>query len=242
MTSVNLPATLQALERSLDQVRFGNCILLTHTKFTPDHAEIECRQIGRLTSSRAYSYFILNELVDHIATSHCLLTQWDGHVLDAGRWRNDFMDFDYIGATWPQFEDGYDVGNGGFSLRSRQLMAACRQPDFIAHHPEDVAIGRTNRAELERRGIKFAPKALADKFSAERNGNPEDTFGYHGAFLMPKVLGTEQFWKIYRSLDCRSGMRQDLPSFIKGLATGPRPIRRSLRVLGDRVKDSLLRY
>jgi hypothetical protein len=66
-------------------------------------------------------------------------------VFDAARWRDAFLEYDYIGASWLQFDDG----NGGFSLRTRRLMELCRDPAFVPVHPEDLAIGRTNRAWLE---------------------------------------------------------------------------------------------
>jgi hypothetical protein len=112
---------------------------------------MEVVPIAPLRSSAAYSDFLLTGLVDHVDTTHCLVAQWDGHLLDAERWQDAFLDYDYIGASWPQFDDGHDVGNGGFSLRTRRLMDLCRDPAFVPAHPEDVAIGRTNRAWLEER-------------------------------------------------------------------------------------------
>src|ERR1700722_12124880 len=53
-------------------------------------------------------------------TSHCLTIQYDGFVLDSDMWRAEFLDYDYIGAPWPH--RGYAVGNGGFSLRSVEMM------------------------------------------------------------------------------------------------------------------------
>ena len=35
---------------------------------------------------------------------------------------NDFIDYDYIGAPWKNKENNYYVGNGSFSLRTKQIM------------------------------------------------------------------------------------------------------------------------
>ena len=47
-------------------------------------------------------------------------------MLDGAAWRPEFLDYDYIGAVWPHVLDKYNVGNGGFSLRSKALLEACR--------------------------------------------------------------------------------------------------------------------
>lgn len=217
VTSVNVAATVQALETCLAQIAFANCLLFTDAAPVVRHPAIRIMPIARLTSSAAYSDFLLNHLVDHVLTSHCLVVQWDGHVLEAGRWDPHFLECDYIGATWPQFDDGHDVGNGGFSLRSRRLMELCRLPPFRQLHPEDLAIGRTNRAWLERQGMIFADRELADRFSAERTGDLHATFGYHGAFNMPRAIGPAAFWTLYRQLDDIGTVQQDFWTIAKEL-------------------------
>lgn len=235
-TSVNVKATVRALEACLAQIDFAACKLFTDASVEPDHPEIKVLPIAPLTSSAAYSEFVLTQMVDHAETSHCLVAQWDGHVLDARRWRPEFLDHDYIGARWPQFEDGHDVGNGGFSLRSRRLMLACQEPEFLGGHAEDIAIGRTNRAWLEGRGMRFAPAALADMFAAERSGDPAASFGYHGVFNMPRAIGVENFWHVYRGLDDRGTVREDFWTIAKQVGHGSFGLPRVSRMIIDRLK------
>ena len=35
---------------------------------------------------------------------------------------DEFLEYDFVGAPWPHYEDKYDVGNGGLSLRSKRAM------------------------------------------------------------------------------------------------------------------------
>lgn len=234
-----MAATIRALEASLALVEFAACKLFSDTRLVPDHPDIKVIPMPRLASALAYSAFMLGDLVDHVDTSHCLVVQWDGHVLDARRWQPAFMDYDYIGASWPQFADGHDVGNGGFSLRSRRMMEVCRLPDFQPSHPEDVAVARINRTWLERQGMRFAPRALADSFSAERAGNPQNSFGYHGVWHMPSVIGQPAFWDIYRNLDDLGTIGPDLGSLVKQVGSGPGGVRRSLRLTADVIRHTL---
>ena len=235
VTSVNVPATVEALRACLEQVAFADCILLTDRQIEPSEPEIRRVPIAPLRSSRDYSTFLLSELGHHIATNHCLIVQWDGFVLDADRWDPGFLDFDYIGAPWPQFEDGHDVGNGGFSLRSRRLLEACRDPNFEIGHPEDVAICRTNRSLLEREhGIRFADRATASQFAFERTGTHEGAFGFHGIFNMIPALGADRFWEIYRRLDDPSSAFVDYSLLVRQLGAGRNAQRRRMRLTADR--------
>lgn len=236
-TSVNVAATVASLEASLTQVEFADCLLFTDADVRPANAAIKVVPTPRISSAEDYSEFLLRQLAPHIASSHCLVVQWDGHVMNADNWDPEFLKFDYIGASWPQFDDGLDVGNGGFSLRSRRLLEICARPDFVPVHPEDVAIGRVNRRQLEALGIRFAPREMADRFSAERAGDPFTAFGYHGVWLMPKLLGADEFWKIYCSLDDRNTIRHDLTALLKDLSQGPKRKRRVMKMLFDRLAD-----
>ena len=132
-----------------------------------------------------------------------------------------------------EFDDGHDVGNGGFSLRSERLMEACRDPGFKGMHPEDVAIGRINRDWLEGRGLRFAPANLADLFSAERAGDLARSFGYHGVFNMPRAIGVEAFWQAYRELDDRGTVRHDFFSILKDVGHGSGGLSRIGRMIVD---------
>lgn len=232
-TSVNVAATIRALEACLAQADFAACKLFTDVQVDLDHPGICVVPIERLDASAAYSDFLLSRMVDHIDSSHCLVVQWDGHIIDASQWRPAFLEFDYIGASWPQFDDGNDVGNGGFSLRSRRLMEACRDPQFRYGAPEDIAIGRVNRGWLERRGMRFAPRSLADAFASERAGDLNACFGYHGVFNMIRAIGVEAFWPIYRSLDDRSTVRHDFVSLLREVRPGIGGMPRAVRMIAD---------
>lgn len=235
-TSVNVSATIAALRHSLDHIAFAECLLFTDAEITESHQAIRIVPIERLDSARAYSEFILHGLVGHVRTLHCLVIQWDGFVLDPSRWEDSFLDFDYVGAPWPQFADGQAVGNGGFSLRSRKLLEACCDPDFRSVHPEDLAICRLNRQLLETRyGIKFANAATAGRFAFERIAPGKPTFGFHGIFNVSSILGIDRLWAIYRSLDDRRTAFIDYRFLLRQLKDGRQSRRRRARLMLDRL-------
>jgi hypothetical protein len=236
--SVNVAATIKALKRCLDLIDFADCLLFGVPKVSETDPRIRCIDIPVLESGADYSNFMLQGLLDYVTSSHALVIQWDGFVLDALRWDERFLSYDYIGAPWPQFRDGFDVGNGGFSIRSRRLMEACKDARFVSQHPEDVAICRTNRNLLEAKGIVFAERPLAERFSFERDHPSEPTFGFHGIFNMIPTLGADAFWEIYQSLDDRTTAAADFRLLYRQLGTGAHAARRRAKLAADYLRGS----
>ena len=235
VTSVNVQATVEALHLSLDQVDFAQALLLTDASCDVG-ADVRLVPIERLHSAFDYSRFVLRQLADHIDTKHCLLVQWDGFVLDASAWDPKFLDFDYIGAPWPQFADERNVGNGGFSLRSSRLLRAGRDSRISEVHPEDVAICRTYRDMLEQDyGIRIADTATAARFAFERGAKQGRSFGFHGVFNMIPALGADRFWKIYRSLDDRNAAFTDYRLLMRQLGASRHKWGRRIAVTRDRL-------
>ena len=158
------------------QLRFGQVKLFSSLP----HSEQETITINPITSREQYSYFVMKELYKYIETPFALLIQWDGFALNPQAWTDEFRQYDYIGARWAM-NDAYNVGNGGFSWRSRQLMeAVALDKQLSRHHPEDYMICRTYGEYLRARGFRFAPATVADRFSVE-GALWEGQFGFHRA-------------------------------------------------------------
>ena len=142
----------------------------------------------QINSRQAYSKFILYELHKHIHTDFVLIVQWDGFIINPQAWQPQFLDYDYIGAVWPWHPEGRRVGNGGFSIRSRQLCKLTASPQFVyTDLNEDDLICHINRAFLENQGIKFAPEEIARYFSFERELSNIKPFGFHGHFNFERL-------------------------------------------------------
>jgi hypothetical protein len=158
-------------------------------------------KIEPLNSLEEYSRFVISELDKYIDTSHVLMVQHDGFILNPEAWVDEYLQYDYIGAPWliaDWKEEDFDfpiqslgkslVGNGGFSLRSRKLVSLVaklfKENKISKYNPEDVAICAHYRQLLEDKGIKFAPVDLAKQFSFEAENSDnfawDGQFGFHG--------------------------------------------------------------
>jgi hypothetical protein len=100
---------------------FHSVLFFTHEEIQINPG-VEWVNINQINDIQDYNHFILKDLAAHISTDFALLIQWDGYILDTQYWRSDFMDYDYIGARWHWQPTGKRVGNGGFSLRSKNLL------------------------------------------------------------------------------------------------------------------------
>ena len=193
--TVNQALALRALARSRAGVRFARTLFVTDTVpaeiDVPDGVEIAT--IGPLGSREAYSEFVLKGLSSYMATTHALLVQWDGYVINPLAWERAFLDCDYIGAKWFWQPAGRRVGNGGFSLRSRRLVEALRDSRIVVAENEDLAIGATFRPLLEaEHGIRFADEAMADRFAFEAAYPIDKPFGFHGLFNFCRVVPADE--------------------------------------------------
>lgn len=172
-------------KRAFDHCRFycdfGDAKLLTHF----DVIDPFVTKISPLRSIEAYNQFVIKELDRHFDTEHVLVAQWDGFVWKHTMWEQAFLEYDYIGAPWPEHETRgeqhrqHRVGNGGFSLRSKRLQKLLAEDDNIqATDNEDVVICQYQRPYLERAGIRFPSVEQAARFSCE--GKLFNAFGHHG--------------------------------------------------------------
>lgn len=180
----NYGAAVAAINKSMEQCDFAAVKFLTDKSLELDG--IEVINILPIRSKEEYSRFIIKKLYKYFDTEYCLIIQHDGYVLNGKSWQDEFYNYDYIGAPW-LYSDGKNVGNGGFSLRSRLLQIFLANDDFIEiTHPEDDCICRLYRSYLEKTyGIKFPNDDTADQFAYELRTPIYDTFGFHGNFHKP---------------------------------------------------------
>ena len=163
----------KAMERCNRQVTFGAEVFID----------------ANISSKQEYSKFVIYELHKYIKTDFVLLMQWDGWIINKSAWNPRFLDYDYIGAVWPWHLEGFRVGNGGFSLRSKKLLDLTHKDEFVyKDRNEDDLICHINRDYLVRNGVRFAPEELAREFSYEREATNIPSFGFHGEYNMDKYL------------------------------------------------------
>ncbi len=165
----------RSAEISQRDIEFGAVKIITDDLFTKGGSNEQRRE--------DYSKFMIKHLTEHFATSHVLTIHADGYVLNADAWDPEWLQYDYIGATW-WYKDNMNVGNGGFSLRSKKLCDILSSYDLAGghYHPEDHHICRTYRPALEDLGVKFATEEVANRFSIEAYLAPPPANRWTGQF------------------------------------------------------------
>jgi hypothetical protein len=199
---INPSLAVRAIRESSKSIEFYDSVIFTDTPIRD--SEIRAVQIDKIRSKDQYSKFILKEASEFLYSDFILFVQWDGYVLDAKAWNNEFLNYDYIGAKWPWHLDGKNIGNGGFSLRSNKLikLMAGENFPFIEDMNEDDQIARYYRDRLVSNfGISFASENIADQFSYERSIPDQSTFGFHGLFNFWRHVNDTDVVDIIISLD-----------------------------------------
>ena len=197
--------TINALKVSSKVLKPYKTILFTSNSYLKNKKN-ECilfEKIKPLRSKSDYSKFLIFELYKYIKTSHVLIVQWDGFIINSNKWRKDFLLYDYIGAPFiPRIKslsysrdlsnDFYTIGNGGFSLRSKKLIEAPSKYNLfdneqLTNSNEDGFFCVLHRKFLESKGFKWAPFNIAKEFSIESPLNISELidlpFGFHGRKL-----------------------------------------------------------
>ena len=206
-TSSEMDEAQVSMRISLQNIEFGAAKLLCTTAPKQKYPDIEYVSIPPLNSVDDYNEIIFQDLHKYFETSHCLIVQSDSFVVNSNLWKEEFLDFDYIGAPWSnKVQVNSDVvlnmekncvGNGGFSLRSRKLVDITSKINYenlkFPIKWEDVIICHYLYKEMLNNGIRFAPPELAAQFSME-NANHlygqdvNSVFGFHGKHLREYFL------------------------------------------------------
>src|SRR5678815_531347 len=84
----------RAIRETLNGASFDSVKLLTD-----DLSQPYAVQIPKIDGVAGYSNFVVRELHKYIDTSHVLLIQWDGYVLNPLAWQSRFLSFDWVSAA-----------------------------------------------------------------------------------------------------------------------------------------------
>ncbi|MCM1263662.1 MAG: hypothetical protein NC313_13190 [Butyrivibrio sp.] len=182
MSSINIYETVKALQYSMREIEFGDVLLITHRKpfFLPK--EVHYKHTSKLTDIDAFNYKMVYELTDFIDTDYVLLVHYDGFVVNPKSWREEFLNYDYIGSPWPlpkndtTYRDAKGnicrVGNS-VSIRSKKLLDFPRAANLKwermedGNYNEDTFLCCKYKNVIEDAGMSFAPIEIAKYFGHE---------------------------------------------------------------------------
>jgi hypothetical protein len=171
-----------------------------------------------------YSAFCMYALHSYIDTDYALIVQHDGWALSVDNWKDDWLNYDYIGGLvhaalvgeefytnfgWIGKPNPIVIQNGGFSLRSKKFMQALvhngimpKMYNIAMLNNEDVQLTGFLRPALEKAGIKFATDEEATMFAFEhlspaihKDVDLTKVFGHHSRFRT-LVDDKTMLWKL----------------------------------------------
>lgn len=183
-----------AIEDCLRVAEFGDVLILTNKP--EEFSGLNCNprfvliedwpdKVGWCRSS----WF---DVPPHVYTRQTLNIQWDSWIWDPAKWRDEFLEYDFIGAPW-WYKDWKNVGNTGFCLKSKRLIQYIydRRLQFPCDtSAEDDLLCRKYRPKLENAGFIWAPEKIAYDFAFEcvQPAPGSRQFGFHAMFNWGRVL------------------------------------------------------
>jgi len=197
VSSIKIPETILALQKSMEGIEFGDIRLITHQK--PENLPLNIRYgyCDQIDNIHKYNEFMFLNAWEYFDTEFVLIQQYDSWIINSDYWQKEWLYVDYLGSPWKYLLDAYichatgehvRVGNGGFSLRSSQLM---RTPNKMGwnirseqgYDSEDGNFAVYWRKEMLEQGIKYGLVGQAAHFAFENNV-PENLhiskfFGFH---------------------------------------------------------------
>ena len=193
LTSIKLDKSIRALEHSCRGIKFAKVKLVSHEKpeNLPDFITHEfCPKMSNVDE---WNYAAIYELPKHIDTEFCILIHDDGFIVNPESWREEFLEYDYIGAPWGLPTDDFSfrdingdlirVGNS-VSLRSKKLLDLpiklnLEWKSFHGFYNEDGYICVNYRHKYLENGCNFADINVAKYFSHEN--------------MIPEIQGIKPF-------------------------------------------------
>lgn len=212
----------KAIEDSVKHAKFGQLLVFSNRPHFYEGLNANVMTINPFRGPHDWGVFLWGEVAPHLEKDFVLVIQWDSWIIDPTAWDEKFLEYDYIGAPW--WYSRNNVGNGGFSWRSRRLM------DYLYNNKhlyspvginEDVLLCRAMRGLFAQQGFKWPDPLLANKFAFERvrYEGVLKHFGFHGIFNWPLVLGAselEERLKLVRENPyLKSTMLRELPNHLQ---------------------------
>lgn len=182
-----------AVEDCLKHAEFGEVLV-----FSDKHLGIKGAsqiKVENWLSKLGWSEWLWYGVPEYVKTPQALLLQWDAGICKPECWKDEFLNFDYIGAPWGWHPDDMNVGNSGFSLRSKRLQdCLVKNKDlYPVSDPEDVALCRIHRRAMEKKGFKWPDQYTAFDFAFENQRLQSlQHFGYHGIWNWSYVLDPDE--------------------------------------------------
>lgn len=195
---INAEKAIKVIEHCKSLCDFGDVKILTSIPIDYEHRV----KIIPLNSLLAYSIFMLTRFSQYIETEHCLIVQCDGWILNPDSFDKEWLNLDYIGGLYMQYDL---VGSGGFSLRSKKIMDHCSQimPKWD---------GSQKDAERIQKGLSYYEDgeiSLSSKFRQFNIASPEQAANFSQAgnrnpeYFREKPFGFHRTWQ---EIDFKTGI------------------------------------
>jgi len=184
ISSNRAEGNIEALKKCMSLMDFGAVKFLSHQK--PDNLpnEITFEYCTELKSIYDFDCYAFSELGKHIDTSHMLMVQDHAYILRPELWDDDWLQYDFIGAPWPERDAFISASTGEMVKKLLDLPKKLGLPvvEDRGYTNDDGLVNSYYRKIFLENGIKYPSVHVASRFAYE-NPIPENEgvlpFGFH---------------------------------------------------------------
>jgi hypothetical protein len=177
LSTIDIDAHIKALMYSSKDIEFGEIKVVTDKKPYNLPSKIKFEYTDHINNIDEWNHRIVYNLTDYVNTDYVILIHDDGFIVNPNSWKNEFLNYDYIGGAWNNktFVDKYGkqirVGNS-VSLRSKKLLEIPKKFNMPwiprqGNTNEDTQICVWNRDLFLDNGTIFADYEISKYFSHE---------------------------------------------------------------------------
>lgn len=177
ISTIDIDKHIKSLMFSSKDIEFGDIKFVSDKKPENLPTKIKYEYTEPINNIDDWNHRIVYNLTDYVDTDFAILIHDDGFIVNPNSWKDEFLNYDYIGGIWnhPSFVDRYGkqirVGNS-VSLRSKKLLDIPKKHNmpwvsYNGNFNEDTQICVWNRNLFLDNGIKFADVDIAKYFSQE---------------------------------------------------------------------------
>ncbi len=119
----NHDLALAALEQCTRKCTFARVLFITDRDFAIAGHRLRAHPDHRV--ARGVFAFVIKELHAYVDTDFALLVQWDGFVVNAAAWSDEFLAYDYIGASGSSTPTGTTSATAGSRFGASGCWKRC---------------------------------------------------------------------------------------------------------------------
>lgn len=182
-SNIRLAAISRIVPEIIKEIKFGDVLMINPFGKNSNLLDLSFQGLWDTKNPEKniawLNNYMIKVLPTLIKTEWYLIIQWDGFVVNTGMWKNEFLNYPFLGG-------GHTLLNGGFSLRNTETMLKLSKINENydtgaedAFYSSFLDIPNVNNKKNTPFKIPWPDEAIINKFCFWDSSITENSFGWH---------------------------------------------------------------